>query len=82
MEERLSSTDKKDVSLGEQGFDVAVGQVVNASGHKDQLKRQYGLVAICALALTVDNAWIALGGSVDISIGKQSQTNMFPERIH
>jgi choline transport protein len=54
----------------EDGIDFAVGQVVNASGHKDQLKRQYGLVTICALALTVDNAWIALGGSVTISIGE------------
>lgn len=27
------------------------GTVVNASGHRDQLQRQYGLVAICALAL-------------------------------
>lgn len=41
--------------------DVAItlsGEVVNASGHRDQLSRQYGLLSICGLALTVDNAWI------------------------
>ena len=43
-------------------------EVVNASGHKDQLTRQYGLLSICGLALTIDNAWVALGGSLTVSI--------------
>lgn len=42
--------------------------VVNASGHRDQLKRHYGLLSICGLALTIDNAWVALGGSIAVSI--------------
>ena len=46
------------------------GVAINASGHKDQLKRQYGLLGICGLALNIDNAWIALGGSVTIAIGE------------
>lgn len=46
------------------------GEVVNASGHRDQLQRQYGLVSICGLALTIDNAWVALGGSITVSICK------------
>ncbi len=44
------------------------GEIVNASGHRDQLKRQYGLLSICGLALTIDNAWVALGGSIAVSI--------------
>ncbi|MCJ1484835.1 hypothetical protein MMC06_005008 [Schaereria dolodes] len=44
------------------------GEVVNASGHKDQLQRHYGLLSICGLALTIDNAWVALGGSISVSI--------------
>ena len=48
------------------------GEVINASGHRDQLKRQYGLLSICGLALTVDNAWVALGGSIAVSISKLS----------
>ncbi|PSR70575.1 hypothetical protein PHLCEN_2v13546 [Hermanssonia centrifuga] len=43
-----------------EGYDAPV----NASGHRDQLDRQYGLLSICATALTIDNAWTALGGSV------------------
>lgn len=48
----------------------ARGEVVNASGHKDQLQRHYGLLATCGLALTIDNAWVALGGSIAVSICK------------
>ena len=44
------------------------GDIVNASGHKDQLRRHYNLLSICGLALTIDNAWIALGGSIVVSI--------------
>ena len=48
----------------------AQGEVINASGHKDQLQRHYGLLATCGLALTIDNAWVALGGSIAVSICK------------
>lgn len=55
------------------GFDRRISilqdeDVVNASGHRDQLKRHYGLLSICGLALTIDNAWVALGGSIAVSI--------------
>jgi hypothetical protein len=46
------------------------GVVVNASGHKDQLRRQYGLLELAGVALTVDNAWAALGSSISVSIRK------------
>ncbi|KAJ6550172.1 choline transport protein [Mycena capillaripes] len=41
---------------------------VNASGHVDELDRQYGLLSICATALTIDSAWLALGGSITIAV--------------
>ncbi|XDG08383.1 hypothetical protein ABKA04_007998 [Annulohypoxylon sp. FPYF3050] len=44
------------------------GVEVNAAGYKDQLKRQYGLLGIVGIALTVDNAWAALGSSISVSI--------------
>lgn len=44
------------------------GAIVNASGHADQLQRQYGLLSICGLALTIDNAWIAFGGSLSVAV--------------
>jgi len=51
------------------------GEVINASGHKDQLARQYGLLSICGLALTIDNAWVALGGSLTISLRMSMPTS-------
>lgn len=48
------------------------GTTVNASGWKDQLDRQYGLLSLCGIALTVDNAWVALGSSISVSIGKKT----------
>ena len=47
---------------------VRDGVVVNASGYRDQLKRQYGLFGLAGMALTVDNAWVALGSSISVSI--------------
>ncbi len=52
---------------------VTAGEVVNASGHRDQLQRHYGLISICGLALTIDNAWVALGGSIAVSISMSSR---------
>ena len=49
---------------------VSAGEMVNASGHPDQLKRHFGLLSICGLALTIDNAWVALGGSIAVSISQ------------
>ncbi|KAF2972171.1 hypothetical protein GQX73_g1403 [Xylaria multiplex] len=44
------------------------GIEINAAGYKDQLKRQYGFWDIVGIALTVDNAWAALGSSISVSI--------------
>ena len=37
---------------------------INASGHKQELERNFGFINICGLALTSGNTWIALGGSI------------------
>lgn len=50
------------------GEETLAGKIINASGHADQLHRQYGLLSICGLALTVDNAWVAVGTSLALSI--------------
>jgi len=47
---------------------VENGIVINASGYRDQLKRQYGLFGLAGIAVTVDNAWVALGSSISVSI--------------
>ncbi|KAI1073148.1 hypothetical protein LB507_009106 [Fusarium sp. FIESC RH6] len=45
-----------------------LGSVLNASGHSDQLTRQYGLVGLTGIAVTVNNAWVVLGSSISVSI--------------
>lgn len=47
---------------------VENGVIVNASGYRDQLHRQYSLLGLAGIAVTVDNAWIALGSSISVSI--------------
>lgn len=64
--EKINDIDRRVSVIGERG------EIVNASGHRDQLQRHYGLVSICGLALTIDNAWVALGGSIAVSISTVS----------
>ncbi len=44
------------------------GEILNASGHRDQLQRGYGTFSIIGLALSVDNAWVAVGTSLNVAI--------------
>jgi choline transport protein len=43
---------------------VGVGEVLNASGHKQELVRQFNLLSICSIGITTGNVWAALGGSI------------------
>lgn len=40
------------------------GEFVNASGHKQELERNFRLINICGLGVTAGNTWLALGGSL------------------
>ena len=57
--------DEKDVaqsSAHDGGFGME--ELVNASGHVQELDRNFGIWSICSLALISDNAWAAGGGSL------------------
>jgi choline transport protein len=41
-----------------------ISDVVNTSGHKQELDRNFGLWSICAMSVCTDNAWAAGGGSL------------------
>ncbi|KIK69263.1 hypothetical protein GYMLUDRAFT_67920 [Collybiopsis luxurians FD-317 M1] len=41
---------------------------LNASGHVDQLQRQYSLLSICSTSITIDCAWVAFGGSIVLGL--------------
>lgn len=80
-EDQALELGQRSPELGESSGDETVaavrdGTVVNHSGYRDQLKRQYGLLGLAGIALTVDNAWVALGSSISVSIGTQNPISM------
>ncbi|EGC41688.1 choline transporter [Histoplasma capsulatum var. duboisii H88] len=44
------------------------GEAVNASGHKQELERNFSLISICAIGITTGNSWTAMGGSLNVAI--------------
>jgi choline transport protein len=59
MEKKSDETPRYEVDDG-----VGVGEVLNASGHKQELERQFSLLSICSIGITTGNVWAALGGSI------------------
>jgi choline transport protein len=37
---------------------------INASGHHQELERNFSLLSICGIAISTGESWIALGGSI------------------
>jgi hypothetical protein len=44
--------------------DVGHGEIINESGHVQELDRQFSLLSICSIGITTGNVWAALGGSI------------------
>ena len=42
--------------------------IINASGHRQELERNFGLFSICSMAITTGNTWVALGGTIVVAI--------------
>ncbi|CZS97110.1 probable choline transport protein [Rhynchosporium agropyri] len=42
--------------------------LINPSGHKQELERNFSLLSLCAVAITTGNTWVAIGGSVIVAI--------------
>ena len=40
------------------------GTFINASGHREQLDRNFGIVSIICYAITAGNCWVSLGGTI------------------
>lgn len=43
-------------------------ELINASGHRQEVQRNFSLLSICAVAVTTGNTWIAQGGSVAVAL--------------
>jgi hypothetical protein len=54
------------VTSGSSGADSPVGssELINASGHVQQLDRNFSLVSLCAMGIVTGSVWPALGGSI------------------
>lgn len=52
---------------------VEVGQVINASGHVQELERNFSLLSVCSVGICTGNTWAALGGSI-VSLCSSSRT--------
>ncbi|KAF9067726.1 choline transport protein [Rhodocollybia butyracea] len=81
------------LSESDKGYDLSVhlpkevdGDIqdvirVNASGHVDQLQRQYSLLSICSTSVTIDNAWGALGGTIVVGLSNGGPPGIIWELI-
>src|SRR4051794_31675414 len=45
-----------------------VGELINASGHVQQLERNFNLLSLAGVGLVVGNVWPALGGTILVAI--------------
>lgn len=37
---------------------------INASGHRQELRRNFNLLSICSAAVTTGNSWVGVGGTI------------------
>ncbi|KAI1077311.1 putative choline transport protein [Whalleya microplaca] len=44
------------------------GEVVNASGHRQELERNFSLLTMCAVAVVIGNCWAISGATITLSI--------------
>ena len=45
-----------------------IDEILNVSGHPQQLDRQLGFFSICALSIVADNAWAAGSGTLVVAL--------------
>ncbi|KAF4555697.1 Amino acid permease-like protein 15 [Elsinoe fawcettii] len=55
--------------------------IINASGHKQELERNFGLLSIVGLVLTSGNTWLAVGGSLTVAIYNGGAVGVITEFI-
>ncbi len=68
MDEKAAEPQQAVTSTELNDEDTGADVPINASGHKQELERNFHLINICGLAVTSGNTWIALGGSIVVAI--------------
>ncbi|KAE8380628.1 amino acid/polyamine transporter I [Aspergillus bertholletiae] len=72
---------KKAGAIESAAEDQSPGEVINASGHRQELDRNFSLLSICAIAVTTGNTWIAQGGSVVTALSNGGPAGVIYEFI-
>ena len=62
--EKEEEAEKQAGCFGEYSEDPIIETPINASGHLQELDRNFSLLSLCGLAVTTGNTWLALGGSI------------------
>jgi hypothetical protein len=62
MGEPESMNEKKDLEIPANHAVVQTGEVINASGHVQELERNFSLLSVCSVGICTGNTWAALGG--------------------
>jgi hypothetical protein len=44
------------------------GDAINSSGHVQELQRNFSLISLAGIGLTVGNVWPAIGGSIVVAL--------------
>ncbi|KUJ13959.1 choline transporter [Mollisia scopiformis] len=68
MENPMESEEKKQSPYSSANKNPTPEVLINASGHRQELERNFRLINICGLGITSGNTWIALGGSIVVAI--------------
>lgn len=66
----ISNASPNDSSIDHPDNAVSIkdADLINASGHKQELDRNFGLLAAAGVGLVVGNVWPAVGGSILVAI--------------
>ena len=64
MEEKVDVAAENASGLLDRNDNVAEDGEINASGHRQELLRNFNLLSICSVAITTGNTWVAIGGTI------------------
>ncbi|KAI9869736.1 MAG: hypothetical protein M1823_008969, partial [Watsoniomyces obsoletus] len=70
----MTETEKRDSPSSEGASsqhnppEYAANEVVNASGHVQELSRNFSLLSLAGVGLSVGNVWPAIGGSILVAL--------------
>jgi choline transport protein len=73
--------EKEPVHSGSVLDTVAEGDVINVSGHKQELERLFDSFSVISTAITTGNVWIALAGTIAVAIFNGGPTGIIYEFI-